>query len=232
MFRLNELTTQGCQIFQCATYDDATFKEQRFFMSAGTSICRLIAVLLLCIGLAPISTGASDTPLSKGVLLVATDRLQGTSFSKTVILLTQVDAQGAMGVAINRRSQRLLNEFFPNIKNNVGSHELYLGGPVHPLSLFVLTRPTPGKNWLSVLDEIAFSGGEVAFDFLLQLKPEKGMPEIRAYAGYAGWAPGQLKAEVERGDWRIIPGDKRLIFSGTPDDLWGQLSKNPTELWI
>lgn len=193
-------------------------------------IGRLIVAILLCFAIAP--TNAGDAPLAKGVLLVATDRLHGTSFSKTIILITQFDAQGAMGVAINRRARRLLKDVFPDLDDKAGARELYLGGPVHPLSLFALSRPHPGKNWISVLGETGFSGGETANRYLLQPESSNANSEIRAYAGYAGWNSGQLQTEVARGDWRVIPGDQRVIFSANPDELWHQLSKIPTELWI
>lgn len=82
----------------------------------------------LCVTQAQVA--ANNTPLGKGVFLVATDQLRGTSFAKTVILITRIDAHGAMGLAINRRSQRALREFFPDLTNDAGAAELFLGGPV------------------------------------------------------------------------------------------------------
>lgn len=188
-------------------------------------------LLLTCLA-APAPLAASDTPLAKGVFLVATDHLHGTSFAKTVILITQLDAHGAMGLALNRPSQRLVKEFFPDIHNAAGAAELYLGGPVHPLALFVLSRPNPGKDWIPVLDDIAFSGGAIARRSLTQAQTDAPNTMTRAYAGYTGWAPGQLPAEIQRGDWRVIPGNPQLIFSAQPDALWEKLSKIPTEHWI
>lgn len=194
--------------------------------------CPLLRLLLLMGGLlaTPATHPASGFPLTKGVFLVATENLHGTSFSKTVILVTQIDAQGAMGLAINRRSQSLLKDFFPAINPAAGTAELYLGGPVHPLALFVLTHPNPGTGWASILGETALSGGESAIQYLAQSQTNKS--SRRVYAGYAGWSPGQLRAEIERGDWRIVPGDQKIIFSTNPDEIWEKLSKIPTENWI
>lgn len=81
-----------------------------------------------------------------------------------------------------------------------------------------------------MLDETAYSGGEIAYRFLLESHSRK--TAIRAYAGYAGWAARQLQAEIERGDWRVVPGDQQLIFDAKPGEIWDKLSKIPTERWI
>ena len=43
------------------------------------------------------------------------------------------------------------------------------------------------------------------------------------YAGYAGWAPGQLDAELERGDWHAAPPDEESIFTSRPTETWHRL---------
>jgi putative transcriptional regulator len=43
---------------------------------------------------------------------------------------------------------------------------------------------------------------------------------LRVFAGYAGWAPGQLEAEIAEGAWYVVdalPGDP---FLGDPETLW------------
>ena len=37
---------------------------------------------------------------------------------------------------------------------------------------------------------------------------------LRVFAGYAGWSPGQLAAEVAEGAWACVPG--------VPDDVLGR----------
>ena len=56
-----------------------------------------------------------------------------------------------------------------------------------------------------VLDGVHVSGSRETLRALLEKPPAGG--ELRAYVGYAGWAPGQLAGEIARGDWLVAPGD-------------------------
>jgi putative transcriptional regulator len=44
---------------------------------------------------------------------------------------------------------------------------------------------------------------------------------LRVFAGYAGWSPGQLAAEIAEGAWACVPGDPDDVL-GAPagPDLW------------
>lgn len=43
---------------------------------------------------------------------------------------------------------------------------------------------------------------------------------FRAFAGYAGWAPGQLEYEMLQGAWATLPPDSFNIFDKDPATLW------------
>jgi putative transcriptional regulator len=47
--------------------------------------------------------------------------------------------------------------------------------------------------------------------------------EARVFAGYAGWGPGQLEAEVLSGDWFVFEMRERDVFDAEPGDLWGRV---------
>ena len=45
---------------------------------------------------------------------------------------------------------------------------------------------------------------------------------FHCFSGYAGWGPGQLEEEIERGSWIVIPANTRLVFEVDPDDMWSR----------
>ena len=103
--------------------------------------------------------------VKKGVFLVAKRKLHGTSFQQTVILITHYSEKEVMGFTINRATDVLLSQLFPDVgplKQNTDL--LYLGGPVHPKKIFVLVRtkqPKEGMN--NVIDDVYFSSVKDAF---------------------------------------------------------------------
>ena len=46
---------------------------------------------------------------------------------------------------------------------------------------------------------------------------------LRVYAGYAGWAPGQLNAEIDEGAWYVVPAEPADAFAGEPEGLWADV---------
>ena len=47
--------------------------------------------------------------------------------------------------------------------------------------------------------------------------------DIRVFAGYAGWGPGQLEAEVDAGAWHVERGVAATVFDDDPESLWPRL---------
>ena len=56
--------------------------------------------------------------------------------------------------------------------------------------------------------------------------------ELHAYAGYAGWAPGQLEAEIARGDWIVTPADAESVFDAPPGEVWRDLMRRNAGRWV
>ena len=54
---------------------------------------------------------------------------------------------------------------------------------------------------------------------------EAGMAveDLRIYAGYAGWAPGQLRREVADGAWHVLPMDAEALFEDDTARLYPRL---------
>jgi putative transcriptional regulator len=50
-----------------------------------------------------------------------------------------------------------------------------------------------------------------------------GVRSGRAFLGHAGWGPGQLDGELERGDWILEPARREDAFSADPQALWSEV---------
>jgi putative transcriptional regulator len=168
----------------------------------------------------------------KGRFLVATDKLAHSSFKETVIFVTHYSSRGATGIAINRPANIPMNEAFPSVKELKNIDDtIFLGGPVKTDGIFVLMKTKrPHAGMREVVDNIYFT---VGIDAVIHGVPKSVEGEsTRAYAGYSGWAPGQLQAEIERGDWIIVEADPGIIFDEKTDTIWKHLTKIWSGNWI
>ena len=154
----------------------------------------------------------------KGQLLLDNGRLQGSFFHRTVLLICQHDAEGAFGLVLNRQVGTKVGDAIPaNIPDALTTQELFLGGPVQPQALSFLHTDTflpdasvmPNLNLDHSLDNLI----ELAEGF----SPTR---QIRVFAGYAGWSPGQLDDEMKRNTWLTHPASIELVFNTNPRELW------------
>lgn len=160
-----------------------------------------------------------------GRLLVATPLLTDEPFLRTVIQLLQHDElDGAVGVVINRPSHTPLSEVLPGWALLAPEPaNVFVGGPVQPSSAICLGQLRAGLDDTSEGDDpsyAAVAGAPWLGTIDLDLDAADPVEQVRVFAGYAGWSPGQLEEEVERGDWWVcdaLPGD---CFSATPGLLW------------
>ncbi len=54
-------------------------------------------------------------------------------------------------------------------------------------------------------------------------EPVAGVRNGRAFVGHAGWGPGQLDGELERGDWILEPARLQDAFTANPQGLWSDV---------
>jgi len=170
--------------------------------------------------------------LSKGKFLVASKKLRDPQFFETVVLLIDYGSQGAMGLVINRPTTVKLSKVLPEIEGlQKRSDTIYLGGPVakNQLMLLIRTNSPPEESRL-VFKDIYLSSSQTIIEKMID-NPDT--PErFRVYAGYAGWAPGQLDQEVSRGGWHILEADEESVFDKTPAEIWPELIRRSSALWV
>ncbi len=170
--------------------------------------------------------------ITKGVFLVADPWLMDPNFSKTVVLITHHGPGGTLGVIINRPTTTRLSHLLPDIKElKTRSDTLYIGGPVfHEVLVLLLRTHAHLQSTDQVLDDVYFSQSMNVLTDMLKENSPKGA--FRVYAGHAGWAPGQLQAELDRGDWRIIQADSGVAFEQDPETIWPEMIQRSSEQLI
>ncbi len=183
-------------------------------------MCRIVASFLFGIWLLPLGAGADPRP-AKGMLLVATDVIREEVFAETVILLLHYDANGAMGLVVNRPTDVAPEEIVIDAEAFAAyGGTLYWGGPVRMGSLraLMLTDAPPEES-----DAIVESVHLVHIDAALS-DASASPANLRFFIGYAGWAPGQLDRELARGSWHVMPAADDYVFAEDPRQLWQRLA--------
>jgi putative transcriptional regulator len=160
-----------------------------------------------------------------GQLLVATPNMRDPRFVETVIYMVKHGSEGAMGFVINRPiAKGLLEELLKGIgvesKGAKGEIILHYGGPVSPEAGFILhSDDVLFESSTRVKDGIAMTSDPKLFEALAR---GKGPRQSLFAFGYAGWAPGQLEAELKADAWFVVPGDKAFIFGKDAEKKWRQ----------
>ena len=178
-------------------------------------------LLLICFTLISPAHVQADVDPAKGALLLAKEGMPDPRFRQSAILILEHGPTGTIGLIVNKPHPITLEHAFVLPKGLDGDQPLYYGGPV-----------SPGVTWLLFsgdrLPEGAIEiipGVNVASAAQL-VEHEKEFSEarkLRIFSGYTGWAPEQLKREIERGDWMVIPGRSADVFDDDPESLWDYL---------
>jgi putative transcriptional regulator len=206
----------------------------------GASLTLVLALSLLAgPGAGPPSASAIDRVSAppggrpaKGKLLVASSNQDDPNFAQSVVLLVAYDSdEGAMGVIVNQPTPIKLAKILPEVDGvEDRSDKLWRGGPVLPTSLLTLVR---SKQALAdsepVFDDVRMLTSKEAFARTLGSKIPR--EKVRAFAGHAGWGPGQLESEIANGDWVVLPATAEVVFSAAPEGVWQKLVQRGEGEW-
>jgi putative transcriptional regulator len=179
----------------------------------------LAIVLALAV---PVSAADEEAPAA-GKFLVASRDLRDPNFARTVVLLTRYDLDGAVGLVINRTTSLGLAETLPEVEGlGAGDGSVWAGGPVMREKMTMLLRTgTPPDESEPVVADVHVSRSRDLLERLASARPRGTV--FRVYAGYSGWAPLQLDAELARGSWHVVDADPDLVFASDPDGIWERL---------
>jgi putative transcriptional regulator len=163
----------------------------------------------------------SDIPNLAGQLLVAHPNLRDPNFRKTVLFLSAHDSkEGAHGLVLNRPTNKNLTDFLPDHELDLlGQIPVYLGGPVGAGELTIVSF-----DWNAGEAKITFHS-QLSLD-QVQALAGNASKRIRAFVGYAGWAGGQLEAELQQSAWIVHPATESILSDASNHGTWLELMKN------
>ena len=151
----------------------------------------------------------------RGRILVASERLEGTRFERSVILLMQDDEKGTFGVALNKPANENVRSAWEKLtgSDEFDENSIVAGGPMQGPVFALHQDPSLG--------DLKMTGGlyvAAQVEKLQQLIHQVDSP-YRIFVGIAGWKSGQLESELDSGFWYALPMDVETIFDD-PQWMW------------
>jgi putative transcriptional regulator len=145
-------------------------------------------------------------------------------FARSVIYLcAHSEDAGAMGLVINKLLDSLtMGELLAQLDISpsriINSRPIHFGGPVEAGRGFVLHTSDYNEEATLLVD------GNIAVTATLEILRAIGKgrgPRHSLFAlGYAGWAPGQLDAEIQANGWLSVAADDDIVFDPDQDGKW------------
>jgi putative transcriptional regulator len=168
---------------------------------------------------------------AEGRLLVASPVIDDPNFHRTVVgLLEHDDELGTLGVVLNRPTPVAIADVVDGWDElTTEPSVLFAGGPVgegSALGLALIAEGTTSAEWTAIFDRLAI----VDLD-----KPvaegRAALERLRLYRGYAGWGPGQLRAELQVGAWWVFDSEPADWFAADPDELRARVLRRQGGRW-
>ena len=160
-----------------------------------------------------------------GQILIATPGLVDPNFRQTVVLLVQDCDEGAIGLILNRRSDKLVKHLWETIYHaDLATDQLLnLGGPVFGPLMMLHTRQELAD--LEVGRGLYFSTQK---DYIERVVNGHVHP-YKLFLGHSGWTEGQLRSEINEGAWLHLPAQREMAFSDDAE-LWQRLLRYAGQL--
>ena len=158
-----------------------------------------------------------------GQLLIAMPSMTDPRFEKSVIYMCAHNADGAMGLVINRAIDSLtFPELLEQLEIDSGSGgdqiRVLFGGPVEQARGFVLHSPDYIQDASLVVDDNVVLTATI--DILRAIADGTGPNNCLLALGYAGWGAGQLDSEIKSNGWLSVDADEELVFGCNLDEKW------------
>lgn len=157
----------------------------------------------------------------KGKFLLDGGKLAGSFFHRTVILICEHNADGALGLVLTQNSGNKVGEMVvADLPDDLKEQPLFIGGPVQPTALSFLHSESflPNAN---VMPNLSVNH---SLEALVDLgESYSASNKIKVFAGYSGWSSGQLEDEMKRGSWLVHAASLDLVFDADSNQLWKRI---------
>ena len=179
------------------------------------SLRTFLALLVLTTGALP---GARAADLSRAVMLVATERLAGSSYQEVVLVVAPLAEGGHIGFIVNRPTNVKLEALFPEHEpSRKVLDPVYIGGPVLSDGIFAIARKAPqgAAQVVPLMPGLVAVLDAASLDRVIETEAN----DARYFAGLMVWRPGELEGEIREGAWRVRPASVDAVFgkdSGNP----------------
>jgi putative transcriptional regulator len=182
-----------------------------------------LRTLLLAV-LAAAATAAQAADLPQSMILVAKPELVDQLYGSTVLVVTPVGPDQHVGFIINRPTNVTLGQLFPEDgPSQKVVDPVHLGGPLNSQVIFALVegKQSPGAQSFELMPGLHAAVDEETVDRIIRTESD----HARFVAGLVVWRHGELRAEIERGAWYVLPPDAQLAVQKPSQGLWEELMR-------
>ena len=153
-------------------------------------------------------------------LLIAMPTLNDPGFNKALVLICKHSLQdGAMGIVINQPSGIGISELvYEQGDSRPHAVTIHAGGPVDTGRGFILhDSPVDTEATLEISPCLFLTSSN---KILQEIMCGGGPKNSIIVLGYAGWAPGQLEAEISANAWLVTDYCHQLVFATAAQQQW------------
>jgi putative transcriptional regulator len=155
--------------------------------------------------------------------LIAMPDMADANFTQTVLYVCEHNADGALGIVINRPTSVNLGEAFKQMditpsSLEAGEQPILFGGPINQENGYVIHRPR--GHWRETIGTSTELGITSSQDILRAIANDEGPDKALVALGYAGWGAGQLEHELAQNIWLSCPVDTEILFDTPFEDRW------------
>ncbi len=174
--------------------------------------------LLLLSLLAWFGPSAQAADIERPMILVATDRLVGSPYEQTVLLVAPAGERQHLGLIVNRPTEIDLATVFPDFVSQSAADPVFFGGPEMRGLLFAVLRAAeaPSDYCVSLMPGLFLVMDKRTMEGLMKSTSNVA----RYFVGLVVWDTDELEKEIRNGMWDVQPAEAEVLFRPNPQRIW------------